>query len=160
MLPINKILVPIDVSGVSLSDLSRKALSWASSFARECCAIVYLMAVVENIESMYDAYEEENILTERKARAFAPVNEILDEAEKQAKDMGIQCMIRVAEPGVPYQKIIELADNEKIDLIIMGTHGRTGISRLLAGSVTEEVIRHAPCPVLVCPTAHPDHRTK
>jgi len=157
MLPIKKILVPIDVSDVSLSELSMKALSWASSFATESCSTVYLIAVIENIQSMYDAYEEENVLGQRKSEALVRVNEILDEAEKQAKDMCIQCIVRVVQLGVPYQKIIEVAADEKIDLIVMGTHGRTGITRLLAGSVTEEVIRHAPCPVLVCPTTHPHH---
>ena len=156
-MPVKKILVPIDASDVSLSHLSLKALSWAGSFAREFCSTVYLMAVVENIQSMYDVYEDEHVLVERKSKAFAHVNEILDEAEKQAKDMAIPCIVRVAEPGVPNQKIIEFAECEKIDLIVMGTHGRTGIKRLLAGSVTEDVIRHAPCPVLVCPTSHPYH---
>ena len=51
--------------------------------------------------------------------------------------------------GMPCEKIIEVATKEKIDLIVMGTHARTGISHFLVGSVTEKVIRTAPCPVLV-----------
>jgi len=51
--------------------------------------------------------------------------------------------------GETYQRIVEYAEQEGIDLIVMGTHGRTGVSRLLMGSVAENVVRHAPCPVLL-----------
>lgn len=51
--------------------------------------------------------------------------------------------------GTPYKAIVELAEKEKANLIVMGSHGRTGLTRLLMGSVTERVIGHAPCPVLV-----------
>ncbi len=49
----------------------------------------------------------------------------------------------------PYKAIVDLAQREKSNLIVMGSHGRTGLKRLLMGSVTERVIGHAPCPVLV-----------
>ena len=51
--------------------------------------------------------------------------------------------------GTPYKAIVELAQKEKANLIVMGSHGRTGLKRLLMGRVTERVIGHAPCPVLV-----------
>lgn len=51
--------------------------------------------------------------------------------------------------GVPFQEIIETAKARQVDLIIMGTHGRTGIRHVLLGSVAEKVVRLAPCPVLV-----------
>jgi len=51
--------------------------------------------------------------------------------------------------GTPYQALVDLAQKENSNLIVMGSHGRTGIKRLLMGSVTERVIGHAPCPVLV-----------
>lgn len=159
MLPIKKILVPIDASDVSLSNISLKALSWASFFTKESSITVYLIAVIENTQSMYDAYKDSHVLAQRKLKTFARVHEIFAEAEKQARDMGIKRIVRVTQLGIPYQKIIEVAADEKIDLIFMGTHGHghSGISRLLAGNVTEEVIRRAPCPVLVCPTAHPHY---
>jgi universal stress protein A len=50
--------------------------------------------------------------------------------------------------GIPAQEIITLAETGGFDLIVMGTHGRTGVPHMLIGSVTERVIRHAPCPVL------------
>jgi universal stress protein A len=54
----------------------------------------------------------------------------------------------VAVHGVPFQEILETAKNQQVDLIIMGTHGRTGLHHMLLGSVTEKVVRLAPCPVL------------
>ena len=51
--------------------------------------------------------------------------------------------------GVPFQVIIETASTAHVDLIIMGTHGRTGLPHVLLGSVAERVVRLAPCPVLV-----------
>jgi nucleotide-binding universal stress UspA family protein len=50
--------------------------------------------------------------------------------------------------GSPFRKIIETAEAEHVDLIVMATHGRTGLSHLVMGSVAERVIRTAPCPVL------------
>ena len=57
--------------------------------------------------------------------------------------------------GVPWEQIVRLAADEGADMIVMGTHGRTGLDRLLLGSVTERVVRRAPCPVL---TVRPDDR--
>jgi nucleotide-binding universal stress UspA family protein len=51
--------------------------------------------------------------------------------------------------GVPFQSIVDMASNKDIDLIVMGTHGRTGLTHVLTGSVAEKVVRLAPCPVLV-----------
>jgi universal stress protein A len=51
--------------------------------------------------------------------------------------------------GVPFQEILDTAKNQQVALIIMGTHGRTGLQHALMGSVAEKVVRLAPCPVLV-----------
>ena len=51
--------------------------------------------------------------------------------------------------GIPFQTIIDTANDKGIDLIVMGTHGRTGLTHALVGSVAEKVVRLAPCPVLV-----------
>jgi universal stress protein A len=55
---------------------------------------------------------------------------------------------RLVDMGVPSQNIVETATAEQVDLLVMATHGRTGLSHLVLGSVTERVIRLAPCPVL------------
>ena len=51
--------------------------------------------------------------------------------------------------GIPFQVIIDTAESRDIDIIVMGTHGRTGLTHALMGSVAEKVVRLAPCPVLV-----------
>jgi universal stress protein A len=55
---------------------------------------------------------------------------------------------RLVELGVPYQRILETAKVEQVDLIVMATHGRAGFGHLVIGSVAERVVRLAPCPVL------------
>ena len=51
--------------------------------------------------------------------------------------------------GDPATEIVRIAEEEQAELIVLGTHGRTGLSRILMGSVAEAVVRHAPCPVLI-----------
>ena len=58
--------------------------------------------------------------------------------------------------GDPATELLDLARKTKCDLIVMGTHGRTGFSRLLAGSVAEQMLRHAPCPVLTVRANKPE----
>ena len=58
---------------------------------------------------------------------------------------------QVVEFGAPYKNIVEKAKSERVDMIVMSTHGRTGIDHLLLGSVAEKVVTRAPCPVLVVP---------
>jgi universal stress protein A len=63
----------------------------------------------------------------------------------RAKGISVRTFVRT---GSPYQEIVNLATDERADLVAMGTHGRSGVSRLLLGSVADRVIRLAPCPVL------------
>ena len=60
--------------------------------------------------------------------------------------------------GIPFMEIIHAAKELNSDMIIMGTHGRTGLQHVLMGSVAEKVVRRAPCPVLT--VKHPDHEFK
>jgi nucleotide-binding universal stress UspA family protein len=63
----------------------------------------------------------------------------------RSKGISVRTLVRT---GSPYQEIVNLATDERADLVAMGTHGRSGVSRLLLGSVADRVIRLAPCPVL------------
>jgi nucleotide-binding universal stress UspA family protein len=63
------------------------------------------------------------------------------------KEAEVEVMRRVV-VGIPYRTIVDVAEAEKVDLIVMATHGRTGFSHLIMGSVAERVMRTAPCPVL------------
>lgn len=82
------------------------------------------------------------------AEGQAAVNEI----DAWADDAGVQCITDIVIGGPPYKAILEYADQNDIDLIVMGIHGRTDIGRWLQGSVTEKVVRHADIPVL---SVHP-----
>jgi nucleotide-binding universal stress UspA family protein len=71
--------------------------------------------------------------------------ELHDFATRNLKDTVLE-QVKVA-VGRPAEEILRVAREEKVDLIVMGTHGRTGVRHLLLGSVAEAVSRHAPCPV-------------
>lgn len=74
-------------------------------------------------------------------------------ADKYDNDQ-ITIALEIAE-GKPFIEIIKAAKNYDVDLIVMGTHGRTGLQHMLIGSVAEKVVRKAPCPVLT--VKHPDY---
>ena len=61
------------------------------------------------------------------------------------EDLQADCATRI---GLPAEEIVQYADEHAIDLIVMGTHGREGVMRVVLGSVAESVVRRAPCPVL------------
>ena len=65
----------------------------------------------------------------------------------QAPRSGVEIDHRLTD-GEPHAEILRVAEDDRCDLIVMGTHGRTGLPRLLMGSVAEQVVRRAPCPVL------------
>jgi nucleotide-binding universal stress UspA family protein len=95
----------------------------------------------------------------RESVATAQVRAVLEAQRKWAADtLAERCRAVsarwVLKVGVPWQEIVRAAAEERADMIVMGTHGRTGLERLLLGSVTERVVRGAPCPVL---TVRPDH---
>jgi nucleotide-binding universal stress UspA family protein len=68
--------------------------------------------------------------------------------ENFANMVGKVAIIKVVEAGIAYNKIVTKAEEEKVDLIVMSTHGRTGIAQVIPGSITAKVIAHADCPVL------------
>lgn len=72
----------------------------------------------------------------------------VEDVRKMAEAAGVRAETFVRE-GESYEQIIEIAEEHNVNIIVMGSHGRTGLKRLLMGSVTEKVIGHAPCPVLV-----------
>lgn len=73
----------------------------------------------------------------------------LDIAVQDAKKEGAPFVTSKLLPGIAWAEIIAQLEREAFDLCVIGTHGRTGLSRVLLGSVAEKVVRHAPCPVLV-----------
>jgi nucleotide-binding universal stress UspA family protein len=84
------------------------------------------------------------------ASAERGLAELLDPAWAQGKSI-----VRTARQGVPFLEILLYAKEQEIDLIVIGTHGRSGLAHVLLGSVTEKIVRKASCPVLtVRPEGH------
>ena len=77
--------------------------------------------------------------------------DVLGRLKKQAEEMGVRIRTMKKE-GIPADEILNTAEEEDVDLIVIGTLGRSALEKLLLGSVAEKVIRHAPCPVLVVRT--------
>jgi nucleotide-binding universal stress UspA family protein len=140
MLSIRTILCPTDFSVNSSS-----AFRMACGLARDYKARVVVLHVVETPVAPYvnDAI-------------MPPVEPNLDEFREKlascAVPEGTVNVERLLLEGEPVEEIVEVAREMPCDLIVMGTHGRTGVSRLLMGSVAEAVLRAAPCPVLTLRT--------
>jgi len=136
------ILVPIDFSASS-----RKALRYAVSFAQQYRAKVTLVHVVEPpmypTELGYVPVEIESLNKSIQATAEEKIRSL---AEEQLQTELIEkTLVRM---GHPYQEITQVARELKVDLIVISTHGYTGLKHVLLGSTAERIVRHAPCPVL------------
>ena len=141
MTKVKKILAPTD-----LSKLSRAAVRYALEMAREQDAEVVAYHV---ISGQGDWFGEDDGLNP--ASAFVPqLKERLHEFIKEnfADLVGKVKITEVVEAGVPYIRIVAKAEEENADLIIMSTHGRTGLEQIMLGSVTAKVVARAGCPVL------------
>jgi len=133
----DRILLPTDGS-----DASDRAVEQAVGLAREMGAELHVLFVVEDIpyapEMMDDTVEEE--LQGIGEEAIAAI-------EARADEAGVD-VVSAIRKGAPHSAILEYADGEGVDAIVMGTHGRSGLDRYLLGSVTERVVRTADVPVL------------
>lgn len=139
-----KILAPTD-----LSKLSSAAVRYAAQIGLEQNAEVVVHHVLSEDGEWFGNDDRLN-----PASAFLPrQKERLHEFVKENfADLIDKLKIReVVETGTPYNKIVARAAEEGADLIVMCSHGRTGLSRALIGSVTDKVLRAARCPVLVVP---------
>ena len=136
MLPIHTILHPTD-----FSEHSGNALHLAVALARDYAARLVVLHVALPPTIIYG----EGVVP--------PEPETyLGEAREQLRRLTIPADIGAAErrlvEGDPAKEIVRAVREAGIDLVVMGTHGRTGLSRLLMGSVAEKTVRRAPCPVL------------
>jgi nucleotide-binding universal stress UspA family protein len=141
MFPLRNILVPVD-----WSEPSKHAFQLAESLARGEGAQLVVLYVVPSPAVMYgpppESYLEhmrEELCRLKPSDPKTPVHHLLAEGE-------------------PATTILRAARENRCQLIVMGTHGRTGLSRLLMGSVAEEVVRKAPCPVLTLKAAPAEAR--
>jgi len=154
---IQKILVPVDYS-----DQSCQALQWGASLAEKYGARLLLLHVIsaaveevcpQGARSMSPRpyyYEvpapgvwiRHPLILEFEEDAQAELHAFARKALKEAVPVQVKVAV-----GKPAEEILRVACEEKVDLIVMGTHGRTGVRHLLLGSVAEAIARYAPCPV-------------
>ncbi len=147
-LEFRKILVATDGS-----KYSNAAASEAVAIAKRCGASLIAASVVpyESISPLGIVHSEmqwELVTEESRKAAENNIKNVKEIAEKE--DVKIEELIL---EGRPYEAIINAAKEKRVDLIVVGSHGRTGLDRLLMGSVTERIIGHADCAVLVVKAA-------
>jgi universal stress protein A len=153
---ITRILVPVD-----FSPHSDQALRYATGLAARSGASIELLHVVDNPFASGAWTSEVYVpnLPEMLETLLGEANKRLTSLKSVPAREGIDIETRVL-TGQPAHTIIEHAHAGAFDLIVMGTHGRTGFSHLFVGSVAERVVRRAPCPVLtVRELARPAEKT-
>jgi len=139
---IDKILVPID-----FSDYSKNALKYAVQFAKHFNSSMYLIYVIEPVIYPADFSMGQVAIPAMDANIQTRAEEELSNLAKNYVDPSIKVEI-IIRTGKPFVEINETAKEKDIDLIIIATHGHTGVEHLLFGSTAEKVVRKAPCPVL------------
>ena len=143
---IQRILVPVD-----FSDHSQKALRYALGFAAQFGAEITLVHIVEQMvypgDWMYPPLAATDFAAEKREQVIQKLRDLT-----RGTDIKAGHVVRL---GRAWQEVAEIAKEKKSDLIILATHGYTGLKHVLLGSVAEKIVRHAPCPVL---TVRPDER--
>jgi len=141
------LLVPTDGSA-----LSRRTIRDAVKFARKLGAKItgFYVAPTYHIE-VYTDYVPPDMMSPREhaAQAKKTAQRHLDEVRKAAADSGVPCSTFFVMSDFPADAIVKAARRYRCDLIYMGSHGRSGLSKLLLGSQTSKVLAHSRIPVLV-----------
>jgi len=143
---IKKILVPTD-----FSEGSEEAVQYAAMMARVLKAQIGLIHVIQPYAyGMTETFNVVDHYTTLKTIA----EPLLEQAREQLHRNGLTVETELLS-GVAHREILKAAHRIKADLIVMGTHGRTGVGHVLLGSVAERVVQHASCPVLTVKAAKP-----
>lgn len=138
MTMLKKILAPTDFSA-----LSGEGVRYACQLAKDVGAQVIVMNVIILDETNTTTKGE---IDEHKARLAEFITKAV---AHHGADVNLREVVVV---GQPYNAIVDCAEEEKVDLVVMSSHGRSGLSRMLIGSVTDRLLRAAKCPVLVVPS--------
>ena len=138
------ILVPVDGSETSYAAVAQAA-ELAKAFGGKI-TVVQVLALDPYIAAEYISATQTNDLIER---ARTSVLKTLEEAAAKFSDLGIPVEAKLLEGQVVHREIIREAETSKADLIVIGSHGRTGLKRLFLGSVAQSVLGEAHIPVLV-----------
>jgi nucleotide-binding universal stress UspA family protein len=149
---VERILYPTD-----FSEGSSYTLKYAVDFAEKYNAKLYILHVIYDMamatESHIPHISSDELYKEMKQWAEKEIDSCCVEEIRHVKDVQKEVL-----KGVPYEEIIKFAEKENIDLIVIGTLGRSGLERFIFGSTAERVVRRAPCPVLT--VRIPLHRAK
>ena len=135
-----RILVALD-----RSKYSEKVFDQAISMAKICKSTLFVISVID----LYPEVKE--IVLTHGEKMLMGTRAFLEGVKDRAAKENIPCETIMHVGGQPHEFIIQEAKKKNIDLIMMGTHGRTGLDKLLIGSVAERVIGQAPCAVMVIP---------
>ena len=141
-----KILVPTDFSEDSVLAF-RTALSIAATYQ----ARIFLLHVISNTlqRSLSDYCLDQNIVERVMNESIVFSNEKLKETIDRCQNNGKVKIIPDVRKGQPYEEILNVASERKIDLIVIASHGETGLKKYFIGSITEKVMKEAKCPVLL-----------
>jgi len=142
--PTKSILVATD-----FSEGSDEALAAALEVGKQTGAALELVHVLDVGDSQRSPFGLINYTGDAGGLTATIDRELATRADR-ATAAGLHCYGRILEGG-PYQEIVREARDANADLIVIGTHGRRGLAHMLLGSVAEQVVRHAPCPVLTVP---------
>lgn len=142
-MPFKNILIPID-----FSPSSRNAVDYGLFLAEKFCAKVTLVHAVvlfkEDVNEGEHLKTFERAVTEREKERAIQLQSRCTESAQRGVNVQSQLLRGVSAPDV----ILDFLEDNHYDLVVMGTHGRTGMKKWLFGSVAEKIVRHAPCPVL------------
>ncbi len=138
MIGLKRVLVPTD-----FGETSAAALRYAVELSRRFHARLYLLNVPEHPGEAAEAEYPIGLFETMQNAAHDRLRALL--ASDDAAELHPECAMRI---GHPADEIVRYAQEQEVDLIVMGTHGRAGLSRVVLGSVAEKVVRYATCPVL------------
>ena len=139
---IKKILCPTD-----FMEGSRQAVQYAVDLGKKYNARLYLLHVMHDLEKATGWYVPHITVEELYKDIEAGAKKELDKL--YAEELrGFTAVEHKIVKGIPFEEIIKFTDDNKIDLIVMGTHGRKGIDRIIFGSTAERVVKSSKVPVL------------
>jgi nucleotide-binding universal stress UspA family protein len=144
MVEIKKILFPVDFSEV-VDELVPLALTLVQKFAAD----LYVLTVIPDMSSFASFYAPHSNIQVFQDEVYQGAEKKIEALRHLLKDAP-KVETRILK-GSPAEQIIETAQKEGIDLIVMGTHSRTGLEKAIFGSVCDKVIKSAVCPVLSIP---------
>lgn len=142
MVTVRKILFPTD-----FSVHSHAAWEYARELAEAFEAQLILLHVIPPLPLVTEGYVPQETLDRLSGQSQKEAEQELGALVRSIKKPAKPPKTLIVD-GVPFNEILRVGEKEKVDLIVMGTHGRTGLAYVLLGSVADKVVRMAPCPVL------------